>query len=299
MPKISLCGDGFVGNQIDSHLSQVLNLQILQTPRSFMKPYNLNQNELNSLIVYFNEVQPDIIINVAGPTNIQESFENSDEYTLGQFTQVHNHVEVLKRLKFKPIYIYLSSGSVYGSTIQSGATESDIPKPISPYAEGKILAEEYLLKTKIEGDVFHALYIFRGFSLYSSEKTHRLLKLIDEIYSTKIPPVLFGTGNEIRDFVSIKFFCEAIKRLLNAREEIPSGVYNLSSGVGMSIIEICEIANSQSTTGKSVNIEFNGIQRIGDPSCMVGVNFKMIEAFSLQIESPSEGIRKLFFRSLK
>ena len=255
----------------------------------------LNDTQETVLLEFLEQNQPTCIVNVSGPTNIQESMVAPEIYRMGQLEQVKKQVSILQKLKVKPTYVYLSSGSVYGSTSENGVDESMAVNPLSPYAEGKLLAEDYLWWAQAQVEFASSLYIFRGFSLFSVEFPHRLFRLICEILQGEQQPTLFGDGNELRDFVSVEFFAKIIQKIVASSILPPPGLYNLSSGEGLSINQICKLASVQSKTKKE--IVFNGIIRSGDPRNMVGLNDKLVLKFGLKPNSPIVEINELFARS--
>ena len=301
MQVVNLCvvGEGFIGSELVKELNQQQRIKIFHAPDTFKKPYGLSPREVGKLRNFFIENKINTIVNVAGPTDIQQSFVDTDTYIMGQIQQVKEHVQILKTLPSRCDYIYLSSGSVYGSTVFSGATENDIPNPLSPYAEGKLLSENYLLGAMKMENFANSLCILRGFSLYSHSKPNRLLSKICEIYAHKSNPELFGTGLETRDFVSVSLFASVLERIIFSSKRIDSGIFNLSSGVGLSIRDICTIAKCVSGLESGIEINFNGQVRKGDPANMVGVNTHLLNEFGLEREDPVSGITALLEKFLK
>ena len=257
----------------------------------------LSHTEEQTILKFFLENQPNCVVNVAGPTNIQESLLIPDPYTVGQLDQVKKQVSILQRLSTKPKYVYLSSGSVYGSTSELGFGESEPTNPLSPYAQGKLLAENFLQSAQDQFKFASELYILRGFSLFSVESPHRLFRLICQIMLGFEQPTLYGDGNELRDFVSVEFFSKVIERIAVNPNRPPSGLYNLSSGQGLSISQICKVASAESATKREIT--FNGIIRSGDPRNMVGLNDKLVNNFGLKPHSPLLEITELFARSFQ
>jgi nucleoside-diphosphate-sugar epimerase len=257
----------------------------------------LSHTEEQTILKFFLENQPNCVVNVAGPTNIQESLLIPDPYTVGQLDQVKKQVSILQRLSTKPKYVYLSSGSVYGSTSELGFGESEPTNPLSPYAQGKLLAENFLQSAQDQFKFASELYILRGFSLFSVESPHRLFRLICQIMLGFEQPTLYGDGNELRDFVSVEFFSKVIERIAVNPNRPPSGLYNLSSGQGLSISQICKVASAESATKRKIT--FNGIIRSGDPRNMVGLNDKLVTNFGLKPHSPLLEITELFARSFQ
>jgi nucleoside-diphosphate-sugar epimerase len=297
--NVCIVGDGFIGNELAWEISSFPGLKVYRAPNEFKKPYKLSAFQTQNLTNYFKETNIRVIINVAGPTDIQNSFVNQHTYTSGQLEQVQEHVKILEALPSRCDYIYLSSGSVYGSTALTGASETDAPNPLSPYAEGKLMAENFLKSAMQDKKFARSLYILRGFSLYSHLKANRLLSRICDIYSMQAQPELFGDGLETRDYISVAFFSKVVERVIYNRGNMGGGVYNLSSGIGLNIREICEIARNISKVGSKIEINFSGQERQGDPKYMVGINTLLLDELSLEPEMPVDGISTLFANCLR
>ncbi len=294
---IAICGSGFVGSELERYLSKMPDINVVFAPKEFSRSKALNEIQEEELLKFFEHKQPRCIVNVAGPTNIQESMTTPDIYTMDQLEQVKKHALTLQKLAIKPSYVYLSSGSVYGSTSEFGVDELTPTNPLSPYAHGKILAEGYLQWAQAEFEFCSSLYIFRGFSLFSVEYPHRLFRVIYEMLQGLQEPTLYGDGNELRDFVSVGYFSKIIQKIAVSSTPPLSGLYNLSSGQGLSVHEICKVATDQSKTEKEIT--FNGIIRPGDPRYMVGLNDRLVSKFGLRPNDAMIEITELFARSFR
>jgi UDP-glucose 4-epimerase len=67
---------------------------------------------------------------------------------------------------------------------------------------------------------------------------------------------LLSDGSPLRDFIHFKDLCNAINILLNLQDKITNNVYNLSSGVTHSIIEIASFIKDEifKNTGRTIDI---------------------------------------------
>lgn len=134
--------------------------------------------------------------------------------------------------------VYASSSSVYGDTPTLPKREDMIPNPLSPYAVNKLAAEYYCR-------VFNTVYqlptvCLRYFNVYgprqdpNSQYAAVIPKFITSIMEGK-PPVIFGDGEQSRDFTYIK---DVVEANLLAAEDDAEGVYNLGRGERITLNEL-------------------------------------------------------------
>jgi nucleoside-diphosphate-sugar epimerase len=139
--------------------------------------------------------------------------------------------------------ILASSAAVYGDSEALPLSEREAPKPLSPYAVHK-LACEHLCK------VFTQMYgletvALRYFNVYGARQRP------DAEYAAAIPrfverlrhnetPVIFGDGEQTRDFIHISDVVRA--NLLAAESPTACGcAINIASGRGASVNEVVRI----------------------------------------------------------
>jgi len=218
-------------------------------------------------------IKPLSFINASGPSDVNASFGNPLPYLQNPELQLQAHLEILSRLRKPPTYIFISSGAIYGNLSDKKGQEDGLTDPVSPYAEGKLRAENFL---RMASKYYPSpIFSLRVYSAYSHALISRLPFLIASHLEQKIPLQLFGTGVEIRDFVHMDDIVEAIRVLLEDKQSEAFSVYNLGSGVGMTIT-------------------FSGVKRIGDPDEMVADISKLQKMGFNPRVLPGEGLREYF-----
>jgi len=137
--------------------------------------------------------------------------------------------------------IYSSSASVYGDTPTLPTREDTIPHPQSPYAIAKLAGEYYCL-------VFYQVYslptiCLRCFNVYGPRQDPNsqyaavipgFIKRSQEGH----PPIIFGDGEQTRDFAFVKDVVEA--NILAAQSD-DCGVFNISQGQSITINRLAEL----------------------------------------------------------
>ena len=136
--------------------------------------------------------------------------------------------------------IYSSSSSVYGDTPTLPQREDMPPNPLSPYAITKLTGEFYC-------NIFQQLYglstiCLRYFNVYGSRQDpHSQYATVIPAFigriSRNLPPVIYGDGEQSRDFAYIE---DVVRANILAAESDAEGVYNIGCGKNTTINQIAE-----------------------------------------------------------
>jgi len=136
--------------------------------------------------------------------------------------------------------VFASSSSVYGNTGKLPIKENFPLDPASPYAVTKMVGEQY-------SRVFYENYglesvCLRYFNVYgprqdpNSEYAAVIPKFIHLIKQNK-PPVIFGDGEQTRDFIFVKDVVQA--NILSMKYK-GFGIFNVGTGTSITINELAE-----------------------------------------------------------
>ncbi len=163
--------------------------------------------------------------------------------------------------------VLASSGAVYGEQARQPVSEEATPHPTSPYAASKIAAECYV-------STIGALYgietvILRIFNTYGPGQ------VVPPSHAPVIPQflkqilgggslVVFGDGNQSRDFVYVDDVVEALTAAATAKE-VDGLIMNVGSGRETSINDL--VAQIEAVTGRRANLlhnktESGGVSRL-------------------------------------
>lgn len=154
--------------------------------------------------------------------------------------------------------VYASSSSVYGETDRFPMTETDLPKPVSPYGVSKLAAEHLMNLYQTNYGVNTSS--LRYFTVYGPRQRpdmafHRIIKsvLTGEEFR------LFGTGEQTRDFTFISDIVQA--NIDCAALGKPGEVYNVGGGNRVSMNGV--IKTIEDISGHTANVKREGKQ-LGD-----------------------------------
>jgi len=134
-------------------------------------------------------------------------------------------------------FVYSSSIDVYGEPIYNPIDEKHPTNPLTYYGASKLATEKFLsIFFKDKGIPFT---ILRYSQVYGPGEP--IVKAIPVFISKIIrgePPVIFGDGSDIRDYVYVDDVADATVLALNKNL---NGIFNIGSGKGYSIKEVLDI----------------------------------------------------------
>lgn len=137
--------------------------------------------------------------------------------------------------------LYLSSGgAIYGNPHALPVSESHPLAPLSYHAAGKAAAEQFLGVFARAG---HAVTILRPSNAYGPGQPLRqgfgVLRALLEHIRRQTPMQIWGDGNSVRDYLYID---DLTRACLDVLAQPAPGSFNLGSGVGHTLNELCDIA---------------------------------------------------------
>lgn len=241
-------GAGFIGSHtVDLMLQkgvQVVIVDNLRTGKIINKAAKFYQVDICSgdLGQIFEIERPEFVIHLAAQVSVNESL--TDPWTdaqiniLGLINLLNNCIQYdIKKI------IFASSAAVYGKPIVSVVEEEHQTVPISFYGLSKLTAESYI---KMYAKLYGLKYaILRYANVYG---TNQLLSgeggvvaiFIDTLLKNKTP-VIFGTGEQTRDFIYVKDVARAnFLVLTNGDNEI----INISTNTATTINELLLVIQS-------------------------------------------------------
>ena len=141
-------------------------------------------------------------------------------------------------------FIFASSAAVYGDTLSPQKREDMTPNPRSPYGISKLAAESYVR-------IFYKLYgletvSLRYFNVYGPRQRFDLQCAyggVITIFTNRLlrgmPPIVFGDGEQTRDFVYVEDVVEANMLALNCKNAVGEA-FNIGTGLSVSVNQVAE-----------------------------------------------------------
>ena len=189
------------------------------------------------------------------PRSVRDPITSNEVNVVGTL----NILNAAKETKVRRI-VYASSSSCYGDLAQLPKTEDMLPNPLSPYAVSKLAAEKYC-------QVFYKLYNLetvsvRYFNVFGprQDPTSQYSAVIPKFISimmTSKAPVIYGDGEQSRDFTYVQNVVEAnLQACEVGHEELAGEVFNIAYGKRITLNDLVEKINGiLGTTIKAVYSE--------------------------------------------
>jgi UDP-glucose 4-epimerase len=218
----------------------------------------------------------------------------SEYYQRVPLEQVKYHIKLLNQLENAPHYVFVSSAAVYGNCQFPYPDENSSLKPLSPYAHGKALAEEFLLSMGAEYP--GGITIIRATSIFAESLNGRIFGRIRSSLARKEDFQLFGDGSEMRDFLHASdFFNLMDSAIQNSLRYKGAHVYNIGSGNPISTQTLLELAmKATANQSNELSVTFNGAVRVGDPHTIAVSTKKIDDLVGTPISNPISRIQDYF-----
>ena len=185
----------------------------------------------------------DVVFHEAALASVTLSVENPIETNEVNVTGTLNLLKASTDQNVKR-FIYASSAAVYGDTPSPKKTEDMTPHPTSPYGASKLAAENYV-------KLFHKVYgletvSLRYFNVYGPRQRFDIqcayggaITIFLNRLLRNMPPIIYGDGEQTRDFVYFKDVIEANMLALNS-QNAAGEAFNIGTGTPTSINQIAE-----------------------------------------------------------
>ncbi len=236
----SYLGERLSGNNeitIIDNFSNNLNNIKLPSKIKIIKGDIRNQRMVNDLVS-----KMDTIIHAAAQTSVKRSIEDPIYDADNNINGTLNLLEAARKSDTEH-FIYISSAAVYGKPINLPIDEEHPTNPLSPYGLSKLTGERYAM-------LYCSLYglpvvCVRPFNIFSPRQNPNspysgvITKFIERIRNNQ-NPVIFGDGNQTRDFVYIEDVVDAISKAIVNKKAIGE-IFNIGTGKPTRIKELANI----------------------------------------------------------
>lgn len=188
---------------------------------------------------------PDILFHLAAQVNVRDSAENplrdSDINICGGLNVVLGFLKAGK--PGRKLIFSSTGGAMYGETGVLPTPESVEPWPISPYGVAKLAVEKYLFYFSFLAGL--DAVCLRYANVYGPRQNAAAEAGVVAIFAETMlqgkEPVIYGDGEQTRDFVHVRDVVEA--NILAMTKSVP-GPINIGSGTETSINRIFDCVSS-------------------------------------------------------
>jgi UDP-glucose 4-epimerase len=242
-------GAGFIGSHIVEKLLELGAEVTVIDDFSSGKKENLAQQENNTKLKVHNksicdkDIQElfegaDIVFHVAAIPRVQYSIKFPEETNKANIDGTLNVLEACRKAGVKRV-VYSASSSAYGDQDKLPLVETMAPNPMSPYALQKLVGEYYCkLYYLIHGVGTISL---RYFNVYGprQDPSGGYACLIPKSINLTLEgksPVIYGDGENTRDFTYVKDVVEAnVLAATTENKDAFGKVFNIGNGKNLSV----------------------------------------------------------------
>lgn len=245
-------GAGFIGSHIVRELIRRRFLVVILDNLSLSNRENIkNMTDLKGLNIIKGDIldldllekilqNVDIVFHEAAISGVARSIDNP---ILVNDVNIKGTLNVLIAARDNKVkrFVFASSAAVYGDNPLLPVQENFLGNPQSPYALTKLTGEYYCR-------LFHQLYhlstiCLRYFNVYGPQQDPNseysaVIPIFIHSVLKNCPPIIYGDGNQTRDFVFIK---DVVQANIVAANSKATGEFNVGSGYGTSINELAQL----------------------------------------------------------
>ncbi len=245
-------GSGFIGSNFIRHmLEKYPNYRIINLDKLTYagNPDNLKdiENNPNYSFVHGDICNPDIVneviqkvdtvVHFAAESHVDRSIDDGSVFVrtnvLGTYTLLESALKHdIKR------FVHVSTDEVYGSINEGSFKESDMLVPSSPYSSSKagsdLLAQSYYITHNLPVIITRCT---NNFGPYQYPEKLIPLFVTNLLEGRKVP--VYGTGQNIRDWIYVLDHCKAVDFVLHNGSV--GEIYNIGGGAEKTNLEITEM----------------------------------------------------------
>jgi dTDP-glucose 4,6-dehydratase len=265
-------GCGFIGSNFINYVLKkyvdgikVFNIDCLNycaneknvTPHPNYKFIRGNITSKDFVLHILNEYSIDAIIHFAAQSHVDNSFDNSLQYTMDNVYGTHVLLQAAKEYGKLTKFLHFSTDEVYGEVDleHPGCHEKSLLNPTNPYAATKAAAEflvrSYYHSFKLPVVIVRCNNVY-GPNQYPEKVIPKFIKLLKE--GKKL--TIHGNGETRRNFIWAEDVAAATDLIFNKGEI--NEIYNIGTTQEFSVMDVARILIDRMTVDKSLenNITF-------------------------------------------
>lgn len=187
-----------------------------------------NINEYHLIQSLIEDYQITDIVHFAAQSHVDNSFEDSLQYTEDNVKGTHTLLEVVRKYKRDIIFYHFSTDEVYGESKlnEDPKHEMSLLCPTNPYAATKAAAE------MIVGSYYHSYQlktiITRCNNVYGpNQYPEKLIPKFIQLLKSNQKCTIHGDGTSLRSFIHVKDVCTAMDTIIH--KGVIGEIYNIGS----------------------------------------------------------------------
>jgi len=259
-------GAGFLGNALSMGLVQEGIAVVIADSRRRLENYAIKQPSAEYIEADWPNLpdlgklsQIDNVIHLSWSTNPSSSMSDIVDDAENNIIGTLRLLEQCRNIAPQKFIFMSSGGTIYGNNSHPLISEHCATNPISAYGISKLSCENYVKLYSLR-QRFKPLIVRLGnpYGSYQLQGTPTgvIANFIRKIDQNQ-PLEIYGDGETVRDYIHIDDVTACIKKMIHS--PAASGLYNLGSGVGISVQKVIELIKSRSN--KDVDIIYHESRR--------------------------------------
>ncbi len=234
-------GAGFIGSHVvDRYIGEGHTVVVMDNLSTGLRQ-NVHQKAIfyegditsPQLLEIFQKEKPDIVNHHAAQMNVRHSLEDPLYDARANILGTINVLSCCVKMHVKRFLFISSGGAIYGPA-PIPTPETHTPYPLSPYGLSKYVGEQYI---QLYSRLFGLSYvILRYANVYGFRQNPKSEAGVIAIFIDKMKrgeePLIFGDGNQTRDYVYVKDIARANVLALTKGE---NQIINLGTGKETSV----------------------------------------------------------------
>jgi UDP-glucose 4-epimerase len=251
-------GAGFLGRALSNRLTmEAHEVRVLDDlsngDRSGLHPsVHFTRGDVNDIPLLWSMLQEvDCVYHLAARVSVAQSILYPRDYNRVNVGGTVSLMEAMRDAGISRV-VLTSSGAIYGEQIRQPVRETDTPRPDSPYAVSKWAAEQYVHTIgELWGIETVALRIFNAYGPGQGLPVSHppVVPSVMHAFATDGSVVIFGDGDQSRDFVFVTDVVEALVRAATA-SQVNRRILNIGSGRETTVNEL--VNQIELATGRRV-----------------------------------------------
>ncbi|RME05712.1 MAG: NAD-dependent epimerase/dehydratase family protein [Anaerolineae bacterium] len=197
--------------------------------------YRLDVRAQDRLVDVFRRERPVVVSHHAALVSVRESVAKPDLYWQINVDGTRNVLQAAQSCGARHFVFASSGGAIYGEAERLPLDEDAPCRPISPYGESKLAAEEVIRSSAFAG----IKTILRYGNVYGPGQDPANNNGVIAIFARALQegrrPVIFGDGSQSRDYVYVS---DVVAAHMLAVQQGAAGVFNIASGQARSLREV-------------------------------------------------------------
>jgi len=204
-----------------------------------------------------NRVKPNTIFHLAAQGEVRRSIDEPAFDASVNVVGTVNMIDTGMRAGLDRFVFASTGGAIYGegSRLQLPASEDSTLEPLCPYGLSKMAGEKYL-------ELYRRMYMFNSVALrfgnvYGPRQNPKgeagAVAIFGELLKQGEQPIVFGDGEQTRDFVYID---DVVSAILIASKNDVEGAINVGTGTETSLLELLGALGRFAPNGNSFEPTF-------------------------------------------